>query len=208
MKKGFWSTVGVPVLLLAGGLIWFFLTLGEIGKPVVEIGADAAAIGLRKDLTVVFSDSGRGLRHTEVIITQDNLPRVVHTADYTEAGLQRKATTVAVDTVALKLHDGPAVLTLTAVDRSLWNNRKTMKIQAVVDTLPPQIFQLNPQNHINPGGACVVAYHLSEAAPLTGVRVGDFFFPAYSTTLRFPGRRFPGIRNFSSSPETGQETKL
>ena len=38
-------------------------------------------------------------------------------------------------------------------------------------------------NHINPGGACIVTYRLSEAAPLTGVQVGEIFFPAYPVTL-------------------------
>jgi hypothetical protein len=60
MQKRFWYIVGCLVLLLAGGGGWFFFNVGEKGKPVVEIGADASVIGLRKDLTVTFSDSGRG----------------------------------------------------------------------------------------------------------------------------------------------------
>ena len=87
------------------------------------------------------------------------------------------------DAAALKLHDGPATLTLTAVDYSLWKNRTVVERPATIDFLPPQIFQLNPANHINPGGACVVAYRLSETAPSTGVQVGDLFYPAYPVTL-------------------------
>ena len=52
-----------------------------------------------------------------------------------------------------------------------------------IDFLPPQIFQLNTQNHINPGGTCVVAYRLSETVPRTGVLVGDLFYPGYPVTL-------------------------
>jgi murein DD-endopeptidase MepM/ murein hydrolase activator NlpD len=183
MHKRFWYIVGCLVLLLAGGCGWFFFNIGERGKPVVEIGADSTVIGLRKDLTVTFSDSGQGLGHTEIIITQDNQPRVLSAIDYPEAGVGRKVISVTVDAATLKLHDGPAILTLTAIDHSLWKNRITVTSPVTIDSLPPQIFQLNTQNHINPGGTCVVAYRLSEAALLTGVQVGDLFYPAYPVTL-------------------------
>jgi len=183
MQKRFWYIFGCFVLLLAGGGGWFFLTVGESGKPVVEIGADAAVIGREKALDITFSDSGRGLRRTEIVITQDNQPRVLSAIDYPETGVRRKAVSVTVDSATLKLHDGPASLTLTAVDHSLWKNRTTVTRPVTIDFLPPQIFQLNTQNHINPGGTCVVAYRLSEAALLTGIQVGDIFYPAYPVTL-------------------------
>jgi murein DD-endopeptidase MepM/ murein hydrolase activator NlpD len=183
MQRKFWYIVGGLVLMLAGGGWWFFFNVGERGKPVVEIGADAAVIGLRKELTVTFSDSGRGLGHTEIVITQDNQPRILSAIDYPETGVGRKAISVTVDAATLKLHDGPAILTLTAVDHALWKNRITVTHPVMIDSLPPQIFQLNTQNHINPGGTCVVAYRLSEAALLTGVKVGDLFYPAYPVTL-------------------------
>jgi murein DD-endopeptidase MepM/ murein hydrolase activator NlpD len=183
MHKKFWYIVGCLVVLLAGIGGWLFFDIGERGKPVVEIGADSAFIGLRKELTVTFSDSGRGLGRTEIVITQDNRPRFLSAIDYPETGVGRKAISVTVDAAALKLHDGPAALTLTAVDHSLWKNRTTVTQPVTIDSLPPQIFQLNTQNHINPGGTCVVAYHLSEAALRTGVQVGDIFYPAYPVTL-------------------------
>jgi murein DD-endopeptidase MepM/ murein hydrolase activator NlpD len=183
MQKRFWYIVGGLVLLVAGGGGWFFLNVGEREKPAVAIGADSAVIGLRKALTVTFSDSGRGLARTEIVITQDNQPRVLSATNYPETGVGRKAVSVTIDVAALKLHDGPASLTLTALDHSLWKNRITVTYPVTIDSLPPQIFQLNTQNHINPGGTCVVAYHLSEVAQLTGVQVGDLFYPAYPVTL-------------------------
>ena len=182
MKRKFWYIV-LCAVLLAGGGVWFFLTVGESGTPVVEIGADVAVIGRQKALDVTFADAGRGLRHTEIVITQENRPQVLSAIDYPEAGVRRKAVSVAVDASALKLNDGPATLTLTAVDHSLWSNRTTVVRPVQIDFLPPQIFQLNTQNHINPGGTCVVAYRLSETVPRTGVLVGDLFYPGYPVTL-------------------------
>jgi murein DD-endopeptidase MepM/ murein hydrolase activator NlpD len=160
-------------------------------------------IGRQKVLTFTFSDAGQGLRHTEVVITQDNRPRVLASTDYPERGVRNKPVSVTVDATALKLHDGPATLTLTAVDHALWKNRTTLHRPVTVDFVPPQISQLNPMSHINPGGACVVVYRLSEAASLTGVRVGETFYPAYPAAVS--GK--PGyVAYFALPMETTQAT--
>lgn len=171
------------ILVAAGAGWWFFTTIGEGEGPRVIFEGDTGMIGRQKLLTITFSDGGRGLRHTEIVLTQDNRPRVLSSIDYPEAGVLNKPVSVSVDAVALKLHDGPATLTLTAVDQSLWKNRTTMTRPVTIDFVPPQVSQLNPISHINPGGACVLTYRLSEAAALTGVQVGDLLFPAYPTVV-------------------------
>ena len=183
MKKNFWSTVGIVILLAAGGGAWFLMTVGEGGNPSAVADGDTGMIGKQKLLKVTFSDEGQGLRHTEIVITQDNRPRVLSSIDYPEAGVRRKEVSVALDASVLKLNDGPASLTLTAVDYSLWKNRTVITRPVQVDFMPPQISQLNPANYINQGGACIVTYHLSEAVSQTGVQVGDLFYPGHPVTL-------------------------
>jgi murein DD-endopeptidase MepM/ murein hydrolase activator NlpD len=181
MKKGFWYIVGAVILLAAGG--WFYMTMGEGGDPRAFIDEDPVMIGKTKLLAVTFSDEGRGLRHTDIAITQNGRSNILASDDYPEAGVLQKALSVTIDAAALKLQDGPATLTLTAVDHSLWKNRTVVTRPAQIDLLPPQVSQLNPANHINQGGACVLTYRLSEAAGLTGVQVGDRFYPGYPGTL-------------------------
>jgi len=181
MKKGFWYAFGAVILFAAGG--WFYMTVGESVSPRVVADGDLVMIGKQKLLTVTFSDEGRGLRHTELVITQDNRSNVVASDDYPEAGVRLKSVSVTVDAAALKLQDGPATLTLTAVDHSLWKNRTVVTLPVQIDLLSPQVFQLNPANHINTGGTCVLTYRLSEAVALTGVQVGDLFYPGYPVTL-------------------------
>jgi len=181
MKKGVWYTLGAVILLVAGG--WFYMTVAESASPGAGIDGDPVMIGKQKVLTVTFSDEGRGLRHTELIITQDSRSTVVASDDYPEAGVRLKSVSVTVDAAALKLKDGPATLTLTAVDHSLWKNRTVVTRPVQIDLLPPQVFQLNPANHINTGGACVLTYRLSEAVTLTGVQVGELLYPGYPVTL-------------------------
>lgn len=183
MKKGFWYFVAGLILLIAGASWWFLTTAGEREKPVISAGEDSAVIGLRKTLTIAFSDRGTGLSQTEIAITQDNRPRIVSSVAYPKKGVRQKTVSVAVDAAALKLKDGPAALTLTAVDHSLWKNRESVTLPVTIDLMPPQVFQLNPISHINQGGACLVAYRLSEPAALTGVQAGDEFYPGHPVTL-------------------------
>ena len=204
---------------------------GESGNPSALADGDTSMIGKQKILKVTFSDEGQGLRHTEIVITQDNRPRVLSTIDYPEAGVRRKEISVAVDASVLKLNDGPASLILTAVDYSLWKNRTVITLPVQIDFMPPQIFQLNPTHHINQGGVCVVTYRLSEAVSQTGVQVGDLFYPGHpidsfrKTRLRHllrlaagcdagrpadphPGSRSGGKRNRQRHPRPDQEAEI
>lgn len=183
MKKNFWYIVGILILAVLGGAAWFFMTVGETENPTITVAAGQGVIGRQKPFAATFSDQTRGLRHTEIIITQDNRPQVLSTTDYPETGVLQKPVSVRLDAPSLKLHDGPATLTLTAVDYALWKNRTAVTLPVTLDFLPPQIFQQNAQNHINPGGTCVVAYRLSETVSSTGVHVGTLFYPAYPVTL-------------------------
>lgn len=182
MKKG--VLYGIAVLLLAVGAgFWFFMTFGELEAPQIAPEGEIKMLGRQSTLKATFADAGRGLRHVEITITQDNQPRSLLVQDYPDAGVLKKQIAFTVDTAALKLHDGQATLTLTALDRSLWKNRTAISRPVTIDLLPPQIFLLNPQNHINPGGSCVVAYHLSEPPRETGVQVGEVFYPGYPVPL-------------------------
>jgi murein DD-endopeptidase MepM/ murein hydrolase activator NlpD len=183
MKRTFWYAILFLILLFAGGGWLFLATLGESEKPLIRAGEDSVLIGLQKVLKVTFSDEGRGLSHAEMTLIQNNQPRLLASLDFPETGIREKSLSITVDAVALKLQDGPATLTFTAVDHSLWKNKNTLTLPVTIDLMPPQISQFNPINHINPGGACVVTYRLSEAPLQTGVQVGEIFYPAYPITL-------------------------
>ncbi len=181
MKKNLLNVSVLAVILIALGAWWFFSTVGETGKPSAEIGREAGAIGRQKEIGVVFSDKGRGLRHTEVAIIQDNKRHVISTMDYPNKKQAHKKETIAVDAAALKLHDGGASLTASAVDYSLWKNRAEVSLPIRIDLLHPQISLHTVRNYINTGGACFVSYGVSEAVAKTGVQAAGIFYPAYRT---------------------------
>jgi murein DD-endopeptidase MepM/ murein hydrolase activator NlpD len=183
MKKGGWILGTVLLLVFSGALGWFLTTIGETASPLIAIEGDPAVVGRQKPITAVFSDSGRGLRHTEVAIHQGNQTHTLSAIDYPQSGTREKRVTLSLDNPALKLQDGPAKLIFTALDHSLWKNRVIVTRPIQIDLLPPQIFQLNANHYLSAGGAGVLTYRLSEPAAVTGVQVGDHLFPAYRANL-------------------------
>ena len=179
MKKNLLSVSVFAVILIALGAWWFLSTVGETGKPSVEIGREAGAIGKQKEIGVVFSDEGQGLRHTEIAIIQDNKRHVISTMDYPHKKEAQER--IAVDALALKLRDGGASLTAAAVDYSLWKNHAEVSLPIRIDLLLPQISLHTVRNYINIGGTCVVSYGVSEAVSKTGVQAAGIFYPAYKT---------------------------
>ena len=179
MKKNALYGFVFAAILIALVAWWFLSSFGETGKPVVEIGPEAATLGRQKEIVIVFSDRGRGLSHTEVAIIQDNKRRVIRTMDHTDKKEARE--TIVIDPPALTLHDGVASLTAVAVDNSLWKNRAEVTIPIKIDLFPPQISLHTIRNYITIGGACVISYGISETVAKTGVEAWGIYYPAYRT---------------------------
>ena len=185
MKKNFWYAVGCVILLFAGGVCVVFPDRRgkrssrdrRRGRPRHDRKAEAPHRHLLRSGNGAPPHGDR--HHPGQPPARFSLPSTTR-----KRASGRKAVSVAVDTAALKLHDGPATLTLTAVDYSLWKNR------TVVDAAGQRSISCRPRSSSSirrttsiPGGTCVVAYRLSETASSTGVQVGDLFYPAYPVTL-------------------------
>ena len=171
------------ILLLAGLGWWFFNTLGEWEEPQIKLSHDIKAIGRRSPLDISFADGKSGLRQTTVSISQNDRTSVLSSVNHTGKTTNQKTISVVIDPIALKLHDGPAVLTITAVDQALWKNTATISRVISIDVIPPQVFLLTPTNHINPGGACMVLYRTSKPVISTGIKVDDAPFSAYPISI-------------------------
>lgn len=175
--------ISLIVAILAGLGWWFFTSWGEFGNPEIKLSSDIRAIGRQSVFNIDFSDSQSGLGQTTVTITQDDQARVVSSVNHGSKTIHQKTVPVTIDPIALKLHDGPAMLTITAADQSLWKNTATVSKMINIDVIPPQIFLLTPTNHINPGGTCMVLYRTSKPVISTGIRVEDIYFPAYPVSI-------------------------
>jgi murein DD-endopeptidase MepM/ murein hydrolase activator NlpD len=98
-------------------------------------------------------------------------------------GAKQKVVRLVMDTEALKLKNGPAIVNIRAIDRSLFKNETLLAIQVKIDTTVPQISVLNPVNYINQGGTGFITYRTSKPTALTGVYVDDKFFPGHTVLI-------------------------
>jgi len=182
--KPFIITILILVLVvIAGGGWWFFNSYGEWEKPDITFDQEIKAIGRQKAIQITFTDRKRGLRHTAVTLTQDNLTQGLSSINYPGPGAKEEKLSILVNPVSMKLHNGPATLSVTAIDYSLWKNTTTINQQININMTPPQISLLNTTNHINPGGTCVIAYKTSEPVVLSGVTVDKIFFQGYPALI-------------------------
>ncbi len=184
MNKHFFRYVIVfaVVIALTGGF-FLFGSYFEIGKPEIRLSEDLVAIGRQKVMEITFSDQGSGLRETAAVIVQDDRSYPLSSIRYPEKKTSRKILSLTVDPYEMKMHDGPAILQLKAVDYSLFKNETRISRPVTIDLTPPQIYPQNPQNIINPGGTCVTLFRTSEPTVTSGVMVDNQFFPSYPVTL-------------------------
>lgn len=171
------------IIVIAVFGFWFFNSYGEWEKPTVKIDQDISAIGRYKAVNIVFADTKSGLRDTSISITQNDKTQVLSSINYTDSVAKENTVTVAIDPVTMKLHDGPAVLNMTATDNSLWKNQTTLTRQLNIDMTPPQIFLLTSTNHINSGGTCVIVYRTSKPVITSGAKVENYFSPGYPAII-------------------------
>ena len=96
--------------------------------------------------------------------------------------------------------EGPAVLRVSARDRSLWNffrgNETVIQKNITIDITPPTLELFADDRYVNFGGVGMIVYKPSADTVTTGVRIGDYFFPGYQGSNKRP----PGSLHRSSSP--------
>jgi murein DD-endopeptidase MepM/ murein hydrolase activator NlpD len=152
-------------------------------KPTVQLDQELTAIGRSKTLNIAFADRKSGLRNSTVTIVQDSQTQVLSSLTYADSVTRESNVSVTIDPLAMKLHEGPATLYVSAMDNSLWKNEATLTIPVNIDFMPPQIFLLTSTNNINPGGTCVILYRTSKPVISSGVKVDNNFSPGYATTV-------------------------
>lgn len=173
----------VLIILIGVAGWWFFNSYGEWEKPVVKFNQEISTVGLNKPIDITFSDSKSGLRSTNVTISQDDNTQLLAAIEFPDTGTKEKNMVITIDPITMKLHDGPAILTVSAVDNAVWKNQTSLSRQITIDMTPPRIFLLNAVNNINPGGTCVIVYGTSEPVAASGVKVENLFFRGYPTTI-------------------------
>ena len=137
-------------LVVVAALGWFiFGNYIEIGNPVIKLDSDVKAIGRQKTVGITFSDSKSGLSRITAEIIQDNKGHVLADKKIPQKGVAHESLSLNIASTQLALHDGPAVLKISATDHSLLKNQTVLSQSVTIDTIPPMINLLKNINYIN-----------------------------------------------------------
>jgi len=180
-KYSYHITFAIAAIIIAIFGFLYFANYLELEKPAIKLNQDISAIGKQKQLAITFTDGESGLSQLTVEIIQDNKGRIIFSEIIPARGVKLKDASLTIDTAALKLHDGPASINITAKDYALFKNQSIISQTVKIDTLPPQINLLSTINNVNQGGSCFVAYRISKPAITTGVYINDYFSPGFTT---------------------------
>lgn len=175
----FYLAIVLSITIMTGGGWWFFTTIGERGKPHVKFGHDVRSIGRQKNINLTITDRESGLRSILVTINQDNKTHVLTSMGLPRKGVRTIPLQLSIAPQTLKLHDGIATLSITAVDYSLFKNGTIINRPVTIDITPPAIYLLTATNNINLGGCGAIAYRTSEPTVKSGVMVNNNFSSGY-----------------------------
>jgi murein DD-endopeptidase MepM/ murein hydrolase activator NlpD len=182
MKKFnlFYVKISIAILIIVA-LGWFFLgSYVEVDKPSIKFNENLTVVGRQKTVEINFTDSKSGLSHLNVEIIQDNKGQIIADKKIPSRGQKQDVLSLTISAIDLKLHDGPAIIKLTATDHSLFKNQTVLSQSVKIDTIPPQINLLKTVNYINQGGTGFIAFQSPKHIALTGVYVNDYFTPGYT----------------------------
>ncbi|OIN95704.1 MAG: hypothetical protein AUJ48_02645 [Deltaproteobacteria bacterium CG1_02_45_11] len=182
--------IGTVCLFIVVPLSWLLLLRLEGEKPQIVLKPTFLSIGASQEFSVTVSDIKSGVRRICISLLKDGREIVILEQDFPCVGLSRGGK-VKEETFQVKIEpkkndisDGQAVLRMVAQDyswRRWWHGNKTyLEKNVMIDTRPPEIDILSSAHNISQGGAGLVIYQISELCPVSGVYVGENFFPGYS----------------------------
>lgn len=173
--------------VIAGG--YFALPKFEWKAPVIKLTPDTDVLALNP-IEVEVTEQGTGLESFTVTLTTAGTEHTVVNEKYDQPVMQKKVT-VAVTSKLTGVKEGPAVLRISARDRSLWRffrgNQTVVEKNLTIDITPPTLQLLADDPYVNFGGVGVIAYKPSADTVKSGVQIGKYFFPGYKGQTKDAG---------------------
>jgi murein DD-endopeptidase MepM/ murein hydrolase activator NlpD len=179
----------ILLLIFSGALVAGFLLFFEGGSPTVTIKAPTSYLGTSGTISIVAEDEESGLRRLRATLSQgavekellsDTYPRLGYTG---LIGVAEKQVDIGVQPAQQGFADGPATLTVTAVDYScrgfFRGNTVTITRELTIDTTAPKVGILYSDRYVSPGGAGLIVYRVDDGSAASGVLINDTFHPGF-----------------------------
>ena len=146
------------ILIIGGG--YFLVPRFEWRRPQIKITPDIDTIGLAP-VEIEVDEQGTGLKSFAVVLISGGTEHTLVSEQYDQPLAQKKFT-VALSSKLTGLKEGPAVLRVTARDRSLWNffrgNESVVQKNLTIDITPPSLELVADDRYVNFGGVGVIVY--------------------------------------------------
>lgn len=168
------------LILLSSALGGLYFVKGEWHPPILNLTPDQSTASATTVFTLAATDADSDLRTVSVVAQQEG--RTIKILD-TALASGAKTLTEQFSIPGEGLRDGPLTLTVTVTDTS-WHrlgrgNKAQIVRQLTIDSKAPVISVLSGQHNVNQGGAGLIVYSTDEELGLSGVRLGEYFFPGY-----------------------------
>ena len=167
--------------------IWLLVKGFESNPPTVEWETPFETVGRTYTLKGIAADQESGLKRLWIALMQQGEEVILFDQTFPSQGLLKQGAvqeypiTLEIDTAALGLKDGEAMLRMACWDYSykgwLSGNRFYSEHKVVVDTRPPAVEMVTHVHNLNHGGTGLAVYSVSEPVTSSGVQVADRFFP-------------------------------
>ena len=192
--RNYRATLSIVLIIIVGlvGGVYYLWPRFEREPPQIRLTPDADVLGVAP-LEIVVSDQGAGLKLVTATLTSGGAEHTLASEQYAEPVTEKKITVV-LSSKLTGLKEGPAVLRVTARDRSLWNafrgNETVIQKNVTIDITPPTLELVADDRYVNFGGVGVIVYQASADTATSGVRIGDYFFPGYQGQIKERPDRF------------------
>ena len=168
----------IIIIGLLGGAYYAWPRFESQG-PQIKFMPDSDVLG-PAPLVIAVTDQGTGLKSVTATLSSGGTEHALASEDYAQA-VTEKEITVALSSRLTGVKEGPAVLRVSARDRSLWNyfrgNETVIQKNVTIDITPPTLELFADDRYINFGGVGMIVYKPSADTVTTGVKIGDYFFP-------------------------------
>ena len=186
----------ILVLLVSIPTVWLAIVRMEGTAPALDVKLESPYIGKSRTVSISVSDSGSGIRKIWMGLLVDGREEEILQRTFPSAGFFAGGKEKTVDVEAtispqdLGLSDGKGMIRIVVWDYSLrkWGkgNQVYLEKEIQIDTQAPTISVISRRHNLNQGGSGLAIYRLSEVCPVSGVMVGDRFYPGYPGHFKDP----------------------
>jgi len=173
--------------VIAGG--YFTIPRFEWKAPKIKLTPDTDVLAL-KPIEVEVTEQGMGLESLSIMLVSGGTEHALVSEKYDQPVMQ-KTIPIALTAKLTGVKEGPAVLRITARDRSLLRffrgNETTLEKNLTIDITPPSLELIADDPYVNFGGVGVIVYKASPDTVSSGVKIGKHFFPGYKGQTKDAG---------------------